>query len=132
MSSTYRATWWPPRSLLRGCGRWSGPVLEDLEVEAEAAPVEPDLRDDRAGVDVEVVEHPVVVVPHLRQRVDEVAAQHAGEEGVGLFHVGHGDADVVAAAQSGDADAHGSSSANYVSTIARSNGPRGDFRYISR
>src|ERR1700733_9457234 len=109
-----------------------GLVLEDLEVEPEAAPVEPDLRDGRAGVDVEVVEHPVVVGPHLRQRVDEVAAEHAGEEGVSLFHIGHGDAEVVAAAQSGDADTHGSSLASYVSTIAKSSGSHGDFRYISR
>ena len=80
-----------------------GLVLEDLEVEAEAAAVEPDLPHDRARVDVEVVEHPVVVVAHLGQRVDVVAAQHVGEEGVGLLHIGDGDADVVAAAQSGDA-----------------------------
>jgi hypothetical protein len=46
-----------------------------------------------------VVEHPVVGVPHLRQRVDELAAEHADEELVRLLHVGHGDPHVVPAAQ---------------------------------
>ena len=97
-----------------------GLVLEDLEVEAEAAAVEPDLPHDRARVDVEVIEHPVVVVPHLGQRVDVVQAQHVHEEGVRLLHIGDGDADVVAAAQSGNACSHGSSSAKYVSNISES------------
>jgi hypothetical protein len=44
-----------------------GLVLEHLEVEPEAAPVEPDLPHDRAGVDVDVVGHPVVIVAHLGQ-----------------------------------------------------------------
>src|ERR1039458_3385639 len=94
-----------------------GLVLEDLEVEAEAAAVEADLPHGRAGVDVEVLEHPVVVAAHLGQRVDVVAAQHAGEEGMGLLHIGDGDADVDAASQSGNAWGHGSSSTEYVSNI---------------
>src|SRR5262249_59483516 len=81
-------------------------VLEHLEVEAEAAAVEADLVDNPSRVDVEVIEHPVVVVPHLGQRVDVVEAEHVHEESVRLLHVRDGDADVVAAAQSGYAFAH--------------------------
>ena len=110
-----------------------GLVLEDLEVEAEAAAVEPDLPHDRARVDVEVVEHPVVVVAHLGQRVDVRRSRaHPTKKRVGLLQIGHGDADVVAAAQSGDAYAHGSSSTSYVSTIARSDRHSPGFRYINR
>src|SRR5215469_2562666 len=92
-------------------------VLEDLEVQPEAAAVEPDLPDHPAGVDVDVLEHPVIiVVPHLGQRVDVVAAEYAGKERVRLLHVGHGDSDVVTAAQPRNASAHQPSlSCGYVS-----------------
>jgi hypothetical protein len=78
-------------------------VLEHLEVQPEPAPVEPDLAHHAARVHVEVRAHPVVVVPHLRQRVHVIAAQHVDEEVVRLRHVRDRDADVVAAAQAGDA-----------------------------
>jgi len=74
-------------------------VLEDLQVEAEGAAVEADLADGRAGIDVQVRGHPVVVVPHPRQRVHVVAAQHVHEELVRLRHVRHGDPHVIAAPQ---------------------------------
>src|ERR1700751_3003203 len=81
-------------------------VLEDLEVQPEAAAVEPDLPDDPARVHVQVLTHPVVVMPHLRQRVDVVAAEHVHKERVRLLHVGHGDSDVVTAAQPRNASGH--------------------------
>ncbi len=76
-------------------------VLEHLEDRLSAAAVEMQPLHDRAGVDAEMVGHPIgVVVPVRAERVEVLASDHVDEEPVGLAEVGDGDADVVDAAQS--------------------------------
>ena len=96
-------------SLLRGCGRCGRRppvVLEELDVAAVAEPVEADLADHGARVHAEVHGHPVVVRLLGAQRVDRLGAEHVDEEALGLVEIGHGEADVVGAAHSGDSLRH--------------------------
>ena len=54
-------------------------------------------------VDVEVLGEPVIVAHPGAEFIDELASDHVDEEVVRLVHVGHGEADVLCSAKSGDA-----------------------------
>ena len=78
-----------------------GGVVEDLEDRLAAAAEEPVLRDCGARVHVQVFAHPVVIgVRERPERVQVLAAQDVDQEAARLVQIGHGEAQMIDAAQS--------------------------------
>ena len=79
-----------------------GLVFENLEVGAVGAAQEFQAAHDGTGVDVEVLLHPIAFrVLEGAQVIERLAAQHVDEKINRLVQVGHGETDVVGAAQAG-------------------------------
>ena len=75
-------------------------AAKDARLVAEAEPAVLDHR--RPRMDVQVGRHPVaVVIAERPEGVEVLATDHLDQPAVGLVEVGHGEADVVEPAQSG-------------------------------